>query len=87
MLERLRNPHWLGGRRADHGLLTAVGWRVIPVWPVQDAKARFVPIEQWRRLQASAQPSLKQLLLAPEARTEELAPPRGTARRRPVVEL
>ena len=57
------------------------------VWPVQDVKARFVPIEQWRRLQASAQPSLKQLLLAPEARTEELAPPRGTARRRPVVEL
>ena len=49
--------------------------------------AVLVPIEQWRRLQAAARPSLKQLLLAPEARTEELAPPRGTARRRPVVEL
>lgn len=56
------------------------------VWPVQDVKARFVPIEQWRRLQASAQPSLKQLLLAQEARTAELVPLRGTARRRPVVE-
>lgn len=54
---------------------------------MQDAKARFMPIEQWRRLQASAQPSLKQLLLAPEARTEELVPPGSTARRRPVVEM
>lgn len=57
------------------------------VWPVQDAKACFVPIEQWRRLQASARPSLKQLLLALEARTEAPVPPRDTARRRPVVEL
>ena len=57
------------------------------VSPVQDAKARFVPIEQCRRLQAAASPSLKQLLLAPEVRTEELVLPRGTVRRRPVVEL
>ena len=57
------------------------------VWPVQDANARFMPIEQWRRLQASARPSLKQLLLALEARTEELVLPRGTVRRRRVVEL
>jgi antitoxin Phd len=49
--------------------------------------AVLVPIEQWRRLQAAARPSLKELLLSPEARTEELVPPRGTARRRPVVEL
>ena len=49
--------------------------------------AVLVPIEQWRRLQAAARPSLKQLLLAPEARTEELVPPRGTARRLHVVEL
>ncbi|MFN6134395.1 MAG: type II toxin-antitoxin system Phd/YefM family antitoxin [Synechococcaceae cyanobacterium] len=45
--------------------------------------AVLVPIEQWRRLQAAARPSLKQLLLAPEARTEELVPPRGGARCRP----
>ena len=54
---------------------------------MQEAKARFMPIEQWRSLQAAARPSLKQLLLAPEARTEELVLPRGTVRRRPVVEL
>ena len=43
------------------------------------------PIEQWHRLQAAARPSLKQLLLASDARTEELVPARGGARRRPVV--
>ena len=49
--------------------------------------AVLVPIEQWQRLQAAARPSLKQLLLTPEARTEALVPPRGGARRRAVVEL
>ena len=36
--------------------------------------AVLVPIEQWQRLQAAARPSLKQLLLTPEARTEVLVP-------------
>jgi len=49
--------------------------------------AVLVPIEQWQRLQAAARPSLKQLLLAPEARIERLVPPRGGARRRAAVEL
>ena len=49
--------------------------------------AVLVPIEQWQRLQAATRPSLKQLLLTPEARTEALVPPRGAARRRAVVEL
>ena len=49
--------------------------------------AVLVPIEQWRRLQAAARPGLKQLLLAPKARTEELVPPRGMARRRPLLDL
>ena len=49
--------------------------------------AVLVPIEQWNRLQAAARPSLKQLLLASEGRTEELVPARGGACRRPVVEL
>ena len=49
--------------------------------------AVLVPIEQWHRLQAAARPTLKQLLLAPEGRTEELAPPRGGARRRPTLDL
>jgi prevent-host-death family protein len=43
--------------------------------------AVLVPIEEWRRLQAAARPSLKELLLAAEARTEALVPPRGQARR------
>lgn len=47
----------------------------------QDA-AVLVPIEEWRRLQASAKPSVKELLLCPEARAEMLVPPRGRARRR-----
>jgi hypothetical protein len=47
----------------------------------------LVPIEQWRRQQAAARPSLKELLLSSEARTDALVPPRGRARRRPTVEL
>lgn len=49
--------------------------------------AVLMPIEQWRRLQAAARPSLKELLLAPDARTDSLVPPRGRARRRAVVAL
>ena len=49
--------------------------------------AVLVPIEEWRRVQAHALPSLKALLLAAEPRMEALAPERGKARRRAVVEL
>jgi prevent-host-death family protein len=49
--------------------------------------AMLLPVEEWRRLQAAARPSLKELLLAPEARTDGLVPARGQARRRCVVEL
>lgn len=49
--------------------------------------AVLVPIDEWRRLKASARPSLKQLLLADSARTDTLLPPRGKARRRPAVAL
>jgi prevent-host-death family protein len=45
--------------------------------------AVLVPIDQWRRLQRMTRPSLKELLLAPEARTEALTPPRRGLRRRP----
>ena len=38
--------------------------------------AVLVPIEQWRQLERMARPNLKDLLLAPEARTEEFIPPR-----------
>ena len=44
--------------------------------------AVLVPADEWRRLLASAQPSLKQLLLTDQGRTGTLAPARGRARRR-----
>ncbi|MBS1176672.1 MAG: prevent-host-death family protein [Proteobacteria bacterium] len=44
--------------------------------------AVLVPVDEWRRLQAEARPSLKQLLLSDQARAELVLPPRGKARRR-----
>jgi antitoxin Phd len=48
--------------------------------------AVLVPADQWRRLQASARPSLKELLLSSLGRTDTLTLTptltRGTARRR-----
>ena len=44
--------------------------------------AVLVPADEWRRLQAAARPSLKQLLLADEARVDLVLPSRGKARRR-----
>ena len=44
--------------------------------------AVLVPIEQWRRLEEMQKPDLKELLLAPEARTEALTPPRTKHRHR-----
>ena len=38
--------------------------------------AVLVDINEWRRLQQRTGRTLKELLLAPEARTEELVPPR-----------
>ena len=46
--------------------------------------AVLVPVDEWRRLQAAARPSLKQLLLSDEGRGELPIPPRGGARRRKV---
>ena len=44
--------------------------------------AVLVPVDEWRRLQAAARPSLKQLLLSDVARLELVLPIRGSARRR-----
>jgi len=44
--------------------------------------AVLVPVDEWRRLQAAAHPSLKQLLLADEPRAELVLPARGKKRRR-----
>jgi len=50
-----------------------------------NAAAVLVPVDEWRRLQAAARPSLKQLLLSDEARGDLLIPARGVARRRKVT--
>jgi prevent-host-death family protein len=44
--------------------------------------AVLVAITEWRRLTHAARPTLKQLLLAPEAQFDILAPARGERRRR-----
>ena len=49
--------------------------------------AVLVPIEEWRRLKATARPSIKQLLLSDVGRTDSLTRPRGVARRRKVTVL
>jgi antitoxin Phd len=47
--------------------------------------AVLVPIEEWHRLQKSARPGLKNLLLGPGPRFENLVPSRpGLRRRKPV---
>ena len=46
------------------------------------AAAVLVPIDQWESMKQSSKPNLKDLLLAPEARTESLTPPRENRRRR-----
>lgn len=53
--------------------------------------AILVPASQWSQMQAAARPSLKELLLSEQARTEQLTPERqhtrDKARRRPVRPL
>jgi antitoxin Phd len=49
--------------------------------------AVMVPIEEWNRLQKAARPSLKEWLLAPEPRFDNLTYERGKLRSRPVVEF
>lgn len=44
--------------------------------------AVLVPADEWRRLQACARPSLKELLLSEQARADIPVPPRGKAQRR-----
>ncbi len=44
--------------------------------------AVLVSIDRWRRLEQMSRPDLKELLLAPEARTDTLTPPREQRRHR-----
>ena len=46
--------------------------------------AVLVPVQEWRRLQSAARPSLKQLLLSDQARSDIVLPARGKAKRRRV---
>jgi prevent-host-death family protein len=46
--------------------------------------AVLVPVQEWRRLQSAARPSLKQLLLSSAGRTALVIPPRGKAQRRKI---
>ena len=49
--------------------------------------AVLVPIDEWRRLTQKSRPSLKELLLAPEPRFEDIVPPRGTLKHRTAVDF
>ena len=49
--------------------------------------AVLVPAAEWRRLHETARPSLKELLLSEQARTDFLVPQRGGARRRRVAPM
>jgi len=46
--------------------------------------AVLVPVQEWRRMQSAARPSLKQLLLSDQARCDMPMPARGQAKRRSV---
>jgi antitoxin Phd len=49
--------------------------------------AVLVPVKEWRRLQQSARPTLKELLLAEEPRADIPIPKRGQQRRRAPTRL
>lgn len=49
--------------------------------------AVLVPVHEWRRLQSVARPSLKQLLLSDQARSDMVLPARGSIKRRKVEPL
>ena len=49
--------------------------------------AVLINISEWRRLQRRTGRTLKELLLAPEARTDELVPPRRTISMREIPDF
>jgi prevent-host-death family protein len=49
--------------------------------------AVLVPIEEWRRLQQSRRPSIKELLLAPTPRFDMVLPKRGKGKHRPPIDF
>jgi antitoxin Phd len=49
--------------------------------------AVLVPIEEWRRLQRSSHPNIKELLLGPGPRLDIELPKRGRWKRRPPIDF
>jgi antitoxin Phd len=49
--------------------------------------AVLVPVEEWRRLQRESRPNIKELLLAPFPRFEDIAPRRGAWKSRPATDF
>ena len=49
--------------------------------------AVLVPVQEWRRLQSAARPSLKELLLSEQGRTDIIERARGQAKRRNVAAM
>ena len=50
-------------------------------------EAVVVPIAQWRKLDTSTRPNIKDWLLGPGPRTEDLVPPRKKHRRRKTIKF
>jgi antitoxin Phd len=49
--------------------------------------AVLVPIEEWRRMQQSSRPNIKELLLGPGPRFDNIVPPRRKWKRRPPIDF
>lgn len=49
--------------------------------------AVLVPIEEWRRMQQSSRPNIKELLLGPGPRFDNIVPPRRKWKRRPTIDF
>jgi antitoxin Phd len=49
--------------------------------------AVLVPIEEWRRLQRESRPDIKELLLGPGPRFEDIAAKRGAWKRRSPIDF
>jgi antitoxin Phd len=49
--------------------------------------AVLVPIEEWRRMQQSSRPNIKELLLGPGPRFDMTIPPRRKWKRRPTIDF
>lgn len=85
MTTRLITERWpVQDAKARFSELLAASLRYGPQIVTQrgEEAAVLVPVEEWRRLQEAARPTLKQLLLTETPRAEIPIPPRQRWRRR-----